>query len=72
MPHRSNMMTQTKKDTLVLQVGGVWVWDLQPHPIKIYSVEELLKLKMRSTKDGNDRRSKRRGKALCIINLYNE
>jgi len=37
---------------------GGWVWDLQPRPIKICSVEELLKLKMRlrSTKDGNDRR----------------
>ena len=36
-------MTQTKRDTLVLLVGG-WVWSWQPHPIKIYSLEELLKL----------------------------
>jgi len=57
MPHRLKLMTQTKRDTQVLQVGG-WVWDLKPHPIKMCSVEKLLKLKtrLRSTKDGNDRR----------------
>jgi hypothetical protein len=50
-------MAQIKRDTLVLQGGG-WVWDLKPHPIKMCSVEKLLKLKtrLRSTKDCKDRR----------------
>ena len=42
MPDRSKVMTQTKRDTLVLQVGG-WVWGWQPHPIKNIFVEKLLK-----------------------------
>jgi hypothetical protein len=41
MPDRSKVMTQTKRDTLVLQVGG-WVWGW-PHPIKNISVEKLIK-----------------------------
>jgi hypothetical protein len=38
-PDRSNVIIQTKWDTLVLQVAGLaWVW--QPHPIRI--VEKLV------------------------------
>jgi hypothetical protein len=33
MPDRSRVMTQTKKDTLVLQVGGL-AWGLQSHKVK--------------------------------------
>jgi hypothetical protein len=33
MPDRSRAMTQTKRDTLVLQVG-VWAWGLQQHTVK--------------------------------------
>ena len=31
-------MIQTKRDTLVLQVGG-WAWGWEPHPVKIIFVE---------------------------------
>jgi len=34
-PDMSKVMTQTKSDTLVLQVGG-WTWGSEPHPIKKY------------------------------------
>jgi hypothetical protein len=34
MPYRSMVMTQTKRDTLGLQVA-VWAWGW-PHPVKIY------------------------------------
>jgi len=33
MPDRSRAMTQTKRDTLVPQVGG-WAQGLQPCPVK--------------------------------------
>jgi hypothetical protein len=33
MPDRSRVMTQTKRDILVLQVGGL-AWDQQPHTVK--------------------------------------
>jgi hypothetical protein len=33
MPDRSRVMTQTKRDTLVLQVRGL-AWDQQPHTVK--------------------------------------
>jgi hypothetical protein len=33
MPDRSKEMTQTKRDTLVLQGGG-WAWGWRPHPGK--------------------------------------
>jgi hypothetical protein len=33
MPDRSKVMTQTKRDTLVLQVGGL-AWGEQPHIVK--------------------------------------
>jgi hypothetical protein len=42
MPDRSKGMTQTKRDTLVLQVGG-WTWG-SPHPHKKCFVEKLSKL----------------------------
>jgi len=32
-PDKSKVMTQTKRDTLVLQVAG-WAWGSEPHPIK--------------------------------------
>lgn len=33
MPHRSKVMIQMKRNTLVLQVCG-WAWGWQPHPVK--------------------------------------
>jgi hypothetical protein len=33
MPDRSKVMTQTKRDTLILQVGGL-AWDKQPHTVQ--------------------------------------
>jgi hypothetical protein len=33
MPYSSKEMTQTKRGTLVLQVGG-WAWGARPHPGK--------------------------------------
>jgi lambda repressor-like predicted transcriptional regulator len=33
MPDRSKVMTQTKRDTLVLQVG-VLAWGYEPHTLK--------------------------------------
>jgi len=32
---RSKVITQTKRDNLVLHIGGC-AWGLQPHPIKKY------------------------------------
>jgi hypothetical protein len=46
MPDRSRVMTQTKRDTLVLQVGG-WAWGSQPHTVKnllLTKVEQKKKL----------------------------
>jgi len=46
MPDRSRVMTQTKRDTLVLQVGGL-AWGLQPHTVKkliVTKVEQKNKL----------------------------
>jgi hypothetical protein len=34
IPDRFRGRCQTKRDTLVLQVGG-WAWDWRPHPAKI-------------------------------------
>jgi hypothetical protein len=34
MRETSKVMIQTKRDTLVLQVGG-WAWGWQPHPVKL-------------------------------------
>jgi hypothetical protein len=42
MPDRSKVMAQTKRDTLVLQVGG-WAWGWQPHPVKKDTCWENLK-----------------------------
>jgi hypothetical protein len=33
MPDRSRVMTHTKRDTLVLEVGGL-AWGQQPHTVK--------------------------------------
>jgi len=38
MPDRPRVMTQTKRDYLVLQVGG-WAWGWQPHTVKIICSE---------------------------------
>jgi hypothetical protein len=46
MPDRSKVMTQTKRDTLVLQVGG-WAWRYKPHPLKALIVEKLLMIAAR-------------------------
>ena len=46
MPDRSKVMTQTKRDTLVLQAGGLGV-RLTPSPHKNIVVEKLLKLETR-------------------------
>jgi hypothetical protein len=45
MPDRSRVMTQTKRDTLVLQVGSL-AWSQQPHTVKkfCYEVEKRKKL----------------------------
>jgi hypothetical protein len=66
MPDRSKVMTQTKRDTLVLQVAGLGVGLTTP-PHKS-SVEKLLKLeirrhfwkRLRSTKDCTAIRRRRR------------
>jgi hypothetical protein len=50
MPHSSKVMTQTKRDTPALQVGG-WEWGWQSHPVKLIFVEKLLKFKS----DGNNK-----------------
>jgi hypothetical protein len=39
MPERSKGRVQTKRDTLVVQVGG-WAWGLQPHPVKRIVVQK--------------------------------
>jgi hypothetical protein len=46
MPDRSRVITRTKRDTLVLQVGGL-AWGLQPHTVKkliVTQVEQRKKL----------------------------
>jgi hypothetical protein len=46
MPDRSRMMIQSKRDTLVLQVGGL-AWGSQPHTVKkliVTKVEQRNKL----------------------------
>ena len=50
MPDRSKVMTQTKRDTLFLQVGG-WVWGW-PHPIKNIFFEMSLTFLGKSSPDG--------------------
>jgi hypothetical protein len=45
MPDRSKVMTQTKRDNLVLQVGG-WAWGKQPHPIKNVLLRSLYNFKL--------------------------
>jgi hypothetical protein len=40
MSDRPNVMTQTKKDTPVLQVGG-WALDQQPQPVKTFMPRKL-------------------------------
>jgi hypothetical protein len=42
MPDRSRVMTQTKRDTLVLQVGGL-AWGLQLHTVKNLLLRKLSK-----------------------------
>jgi hypothetical protein len=42
MPDRSRVMTQTKRDTLVLQVGGL-AWGLQSHTVKNLLLRKLSK-----------------------------
>jgi hypothetical protein len=50
MPGMLKVMTQTKRDTLVLQVGGwAWAWGWQPHPVKFGFVSKL-QLKPRKSK----------------------
>jgi hypothetical protein len=44
MPERSRVMTQTKRDNLVLQVGGL-AWGLQPHTVKKLIVTKVEKRK---------------------------
>ena len=39
MPERSRMITQTKRGTLVLQVGS-WAWGSQLHPVKKYILKK--------------------------------
>jgi len=42
MPDRSRVMTQTKRDTLVLQVGGL-AWGKEPNTVKILLLRKLNK-----------------------------
>jgi hypothetical protein len=42
MPDRSKVMTQTKRDTLVLQIGAL-AWGLQPHAVKNLLLRKLSK-----------------------------
>jgi len=41
VPERSKVVTQTKRDTLVLQVGG-WAWGWRSHPVKHKKCKTLL------------------------------
>ena len=58
MPDRSNVMTQTQRDTLLLQFGG-WAWGLQPNPIERCCFETSRyasdKRKERSTKTATEK-----------------
>jgi hypothetical protein len=42
MPDRSRVMAQTKRDTLVLHVGGL-AWGYQPHTVKKLIVTKVEK-----------------------------
>jgi hypothetical protein len=40
MPDKSKVVTQTKRDIVVLQVGG-WAWDQQPYAMKNKLLQNL-------------------------------
>jgi len=52
MPHRSKVVTQTERDTIVLQVW-VWAWGYNPHSIKkTCFVKKLLKYEETTVQQG--------------------
>jgi hypothetical protein len=53
MPDRSRVMTQTKRDTLVLQVG-VWRGANNPTQLKIYCYESRTKGKLGGFNDDGE------------------
>jgi hypothetical protein len=53
MPDRSRVMTPTKRDTLVLQVGGL-AWGQQPHTVKTYCYESRTKEKLDGFNDDEE------------------
>jgi len=58
MSDRSKVMTQTKRDTLVLQIGAGR--GAKHKPIKMYSFENFSKKRLKPNKDCNVRRRRRR------------
>jgi hypothetical protein len=53
-PDRSNVMAQTKMDTLVLQVGG-WAWGYNPTPgknIYVQKTSEMRRMIMEASYEG--------------------
>jgi hypothetical protein len=70
MPDRSNLMTQTKRDIVFLQVGG-WACGSQSDAIKKCYVEKLLKSwkRLRSTDCNTRRRRRRRRTVYCHTSL---
>jgi hypothetical protein len=59
MPDRSKVMTQKKRDTLVLQVGG-WGMGLTTHPHKIIILLENRPTVLKTEEDSRSKRLKER------------
>jgi hypothetical protein len=58
MPDRSRVMTQTKRDTMVIQVGGL-AWGYQPHTVKYLIVMKVKqRKKLERFKDDGQKRTK--------------
>jgi hypothetical protein len=54
MPDRSRVMTQTKRDTLVLQAGGFGVGLTTPHSKKTYCYKSRAKEKLDGFNDDGE------------------
>jgi hypothetical protein len=61
MPDRTKVMTQRKRDSLVLQVGG-WAWGSHPHPVKLGFVSKP-QLKPRKRKKVGETMARKRAEA---------